>query len=420
MKGSSGPSGVDADGWCRMLTSYKAASDHLCRTLALAAQCLCTEAIPASDVSAFTASRLIPLAKKPSGVRPIAVGEVFRRLIGRAVMSVIKPDVLRAVAPLQLCVGVPSACEAAVHAMRKIFNRDDTEAILFVDATNAFNSLNRTAALHNIPRICPALGKIFQNTYSDKTRLFVAGGGEVLSQEGTCQGDPLAMAYYAVATVPLVQRLQEANPDVDQEWYADDDAAGGDISSLASYWKDVNIIGPEYGYNPNPTKTTLLVKPQYLDRAEEVFQGTGVCVTAAGHQYLGGIIGDEDYCHRVGDRYVSNWRRELMNLTAMAEMQPQAAYTVLTKGLSSKWSYHLRASLLDPVTLAPADEVLGHQLLPALLSQGMAADSSQRQLLSLPTRFGGLAIPMVAKSAEAEHAPFDVRVTDLGPSLLSR
>ena len=154
-------------------------------------------------------------------------------------MSVIKPDLLRAIAPMQLCVGVPSTGEAAVHAIRTFFNRDDAEAVFFVDATSAFNALDRTAALHTIPRIYPALGRIFQNTYSDKTRLFVAGGGEVLSQEGTCQADPLVMAYYAVATIPVVKRLREADPNVNQVWYVDDDAAGGDINSLASYWKDV-------------------------------------------------------------------------------------------------------------------------------------------------------------------------------------
>ena len=45
-----------------------------------------------------------------------------------------------------------------------------------------------------------------------------------LSQEGTTQGDPLAMAMYAIGTLPLIHQLQG---DVLQSWYADDVAAGG-------------------------------------------------------------------------------------------------------------------------------------------------------------------------------------------------
>ena len=34
--------------------------------------------------------------------------------------------------------------------MRQLFQDDTSEAVILVDATNAFNSLNREAALHNI------------------------------------------------------------------------------------------------------------------------------------------------------------------------------------------------------------------------------------------------------------------------------
>ena len=48
------------------------------------------------------------------------------------------------------------------------------------------------------------------------------GGESILSQEGTTQGDPLAMAMYASALVPMITRLSNV---VKQVWYTDDVAA---------------------------------------------------------------------------------------------------------------------------------------------------------------------------------------------------
>ena len=47
------------------------------------------------------ACRMIPLKKNP-GLRPIGVGEVLRRIAGKAIMRISKNDVIRSVGPLQL------------------------------------------------------------------------------------------------------------------------------------------------------------------------------------------------------------------------------------------------------------------------------------------------------------------------------
>ena len=121
-----------------MLVCFKESSNRLCSAMAAAAQYLCRVDLTTSeqDLSAFPAARLIPLDKNP-GVRPIAVGEVHRRIICKAIMRVIERDVLAATAPLQTCVGVPSACEAAVHAMYGVFSDTNVEGILLIDASNA-------------------------------------------------------------------------------------------------------------------------------------------------------------------------------------------------------------------------------------------------------------------------------------------
>ena len=86
------------------------------------------------------------------------------------------------------------------HAMRAIFEDNNTHAAL-VDTTNVFNLVNRQAALHNISIIilCPSFSTILKNTYGAPIRLLITGEGKLASTEGTTQGDPLAMAMYALA-----------------------------------------------------------------------------------------------------------------------------------------------------------------------------------------------------------------------------
>ena len=77
-----------------------------------------------------------------------------------------------------MCVGHPAGCEAAIHALRNIFQDMDTDAVLLIDADNAFNHLNRTVALHNIQYTYPPLATIALNFYCTPSRLFVNGGME--------------------------------------------------------------------------------------------------------------------------------------------------------------------------------------------------------------------------------------------------
>ena len=91
MKGGSGPSDLDADGWRRMLTSreFGTSSTDLRKTFAQLIKRLCIEELETTtSLEAFTAYRLIPLHKKP-GLRPIGVGEVLRRIAGNVIIMIL-------------------------------------------------------------------------------------------------------------------------------------------------------------------------------------------------------------------------------------------------------------------------------------------------------------------------------------------
>ena len=91
-QGAAGLSGLDAFAWRRMCSSFKSASHDLCHALAGAGLRICTSNIHSDDLSAFV-----------------------------------------------------------VHAVRHSFEEQDVQEALLVDA---FNTINRQAALHNIKSIC--------------------------------------------------------------------------------------------------------------------------------------------------------------------------------------------------------------------------------------------------------------------------
>ena len=170
---------------------------------------------------------LIALDKMP-GIRPIGIGEVVRRAINKAIVSIIQDEITQVAGYTQLCAGLEAGSEVGVHSMRKIFNDTSCEAILIADASNAFNRLNPQAALLNIQALCPALAVPLINTYRQDPSLFIEGEC-LFSSEGTTQGDPLATSMYALGILPLTRQLDHL---AHQLWFADDASAGGSLANL--------------------------------------------------------------------------------------------------------------------------------------------------------------------------------------------
>ena len=188
-----------------------------------------------------------------------------------------------AAGPLQLCAGQDGGCEAAVHAMQR-------PKLFLVDANNAFNSLNRKGAIHSISIICPSIAQTLINTYRAPVRQFVTGSGEILSMEGTTQGDLLAKVMYALAVTSLIDQLKASCPEVRQVWYADDATGASPVRGLQLWWKELADCGCSFGYNPNNFKTYLIVKQEHVELAKTQFADTDVAITTCGKCHLGQLL----------------------------------------------------------------------------------------------------------------------------------
>ena len=92
----------------------------------------------------------------------------------------LRDDIQRAAGTLQTCSGIEAGIEGAIHAMRETFELKTSEGMLLVDATNAFNNLNRDAALNNVRQVCPPFSQFLNNCYQSKSRLFISGSKEFI------------------------------------------------------------------------------------------------------------------------------------------------------------------------------------------------------------------------------------------------
>ena len=407
-RGGSGPSGMDADGWRRILLSkyFGESSSDLCKTLANVAKKLSTEDKSLS-LEAFLACRLIPLDKNP-GLRPIGVGEVLRRIIGKVIVSVVRNDIISSVGSLQVCAGHEAGCEAAIHAMHTIFEEENTEAVLLVDAANAFNSVNREAFLHNIFVICPAIAIYVKNCYMIPSRMFVIGGFEISSSEGTTQGDPTVMAIYAIAVIPLVLMIIEivtSTPGNTSKMvaYADDFTAGGTVKDLQHWWKTLCELGPKFGYYPEATKSWLIVKENNYEHAKAAFKSTKIKITSTGQRHLGAVIGSTTYKEDYMNEKINKWIKEIQLLSEIGKIEPQCALSCFTSGYKHKLNYCMRTIPNVAKLLKRLDDVITKEFLPAITG-GIKCSSNERKLLSLPPKLGGLGIPIFSEIADFEYS----------------
>ena len=108
--------------------------------------------------------------------------------------------------------------------------------------------------------------------------LIIIGGKELRSEEGTTQGDPLAMCLYAVSLQPLIARLN-ASMLVKRCWLVDDATGACSLGELKKWLGVLNESGPSLGYFPNAKKCWLIVKPEKKEAARDLFDQTSINIS---------------------------------------------------------------------------------------------------------------------------------------------
>ncbi|GKB04677.1 putative reverse transcriptase domain-containing protein [Tanacetum coccineum] len=241
---------------------------------------------------------LTPLVKPGGGIRPIAVGTIWRRLVSKVSATLIGHSLDGYLDGLQFGVGVPEGGEAIIHAINCLVeDRGDDVGLsmLLVDFQNAFNLVDRTIMLEEVRLRCPAISRWVEFCYSSPARLYY-GEHFLWSCQGVQQGDPLGPLLFSLVLHPLICKIRDSFNLCLHAWYLDDGTIVGDTLVVGKVLELITEDGPRCGLHLNIDKTELFwPKEDPRSRLEGVFP-PNISRPLHGVKLLGGPVSvDADF-----------------------------------------------------------------------------------------------------------------------------
>ena len=180
LSGGDGPGGTDSFLLQNWLLRFRAASRELWLIVRDLMEWMGNGRPPWAAYRALMSGRLIDLEKHP-GIRPIRVGETWRRLMAKCLLRVEGPEAKVACDTTQLAGGVEAGIADTIHAMRVLWEehiQEEDWIFLLIDARNAFNDKNRTAILWAVCHEWTSGAQFTFNCYRHWATLVVRDTGE--------------------------------------------------------------------------------------------------------------------------------------------------------------------------------------------------------------------------------------------------
>ena len=376
--------------------------------------------------------RLIPLAKDTGKLRPIAVGEILRRLCGRIVLKKVRAAILRKMEPHQLGVGSRCGGEAMSRAATLYLEDNPDNALVHTDQTNAFNCMSRVATFQELeeePEL-RALIPFLRLWYDGDSELFIAVPGSptspavVYSKTGAQQGCTFGSVMYALGWQKAL--LKAAALAGITLTYVDDGVYGCRMADVSPLLGMIELESARRGGQLNYGKS-LVFSPARGVTADVRVLGVRCIDVATPSQERGFVICGIPLGH---PHFVEAWlevyvARQQADLAQIVKTVPdsKAVLQMIVYCIRPRANHLLRS--LPPDTVRPFAERLDRLFGGAFLAGGLGGQSAAESLrdatpepalaralrqLHLKLRDGGLC-PAIAPAAPAAYtaSAYDTR-----------
>ena len=373
----------------------------------------------------FLGAALIALSKKDGGVRPIAIGNVWRRLVAKIICGRIRPSLETFLSPHQLGVCVSGGAEIGAHAARIYLSARHTSQKVFLklDFRNAFNELRRDDMLKVVLELCPEYYPYISQCYSRDCNLYF-NEDIIPSQRGVQQGDPLGPALFAITIQSIVRSIRcEFNV-----WYLDDGTIADTPENVLRALRQIQEKATEVGLHLNFSKCELFILDSTnADEVDNIFNRFSNI--APGIKLL-----PPDYACLLGSPLTDVTMSDILNkkksnlisfLGRLQLLTAHSAFYLLRASLAiPRLIYFLRCAPMwkKPELLTAYDCILKSGL-ESILNCNFSNQSWTQA--TLPVRFGGLGVRKTSDIAipaflSSYYHSLPRLITLLSPQMLQR
>ena len=342
--------------------------------------------LSAEAVAILASARLIPIGKKGNGVRPIAVGELIRRIAGKVLVARYQATVTTELAPYQVGVGSRLGAESIIHKSRAWISQAPPDHVLLqLDFKNAYNTLSREQILKAVAKHCPSFLPYAISCYGNPATLF-ASGFTIASEEGEHQGCPCGPLFFAVTTLGLARKAHDLSGGW-SHWYLDDGYIAGPRTKVNAALDVIEADAKGLGLILNRGKCGLMVR-DHMPLPNDIFRDIPRFADDECMAILGAPVGHPTGCKDWVDKNVLDpFRRALERLEGLGD--PRAASLILRQCLSAcKLTWIMRTT--EPQVALWAAEQASPLLRRAWGTiLGETLPDAHWRLSTLPIRSGG-------------------------------